>query len=176
MAFLPTRDVFDRARAWAAAVMVAAGATAVVGSGLDWVTIAVRPELQEGTDFGAAPEQPEAPRVTRPFTGLEARDGWWTAAAGAVLAASGVALYLRRRAGWAWIGLLAAIVIGAVAIADYRGVGDLSSSISHRMNIVGGAKPAIGLLLVVGAALTGLIASVAGMAATPRPEAVRTSA
>jgi hypothetical protein len=158
------------------ALMLVAGAMAVIGSALDWVTIAVRPELQEGADFGDAGEQPQAPRITRPFTGLEARDGWWSAAGGVVLMIAGALLHIRKRAGWAWLGVLASVVIGAVGIADYRGIGDLSSSISHRMDIVGGAEPATGLLLVVASAFAGLIASVAGVAASPGPEAVRTSA
>jgi LPXTG-motif cell wall-anchored protein len=147
--------------------MLAAGVAAIIGSALDWVTITARPELQPGARFEdeAALEEP---RVTRPFTGLEARDGWWSLAGGVVLAVAAVVLLVRKRAAWGWLGIVGAVIVGAVAIADYRGIGDLSSSISHRMDIVGGAEPGIGLTLAVAAAIVGLVASVAGIAASPR--------
>jgi LPXTG-motif cell wall-anchored protein len=166
MVAAPTRDYFDRARAWAVAVMLAAGAAAVIGSMLEWVTITVRPELQPGTRFDAT-EALEEPEVSEPYTGLEARDGWWSLAGGVVLVIAGIALSVRRRAAWGWLGLLGAVTIGAVAIADYRGIGDLSSSISHRLDVVGGAEPGVGLTLVVAAGIAGLIGSVAGIAASP---------
>jgi LPXTG-motif cell wall-anchored protein len=112
--------------------------------------------------------------VSRPFTGLEAGDGWWSVGGGAILVLAAALLYVRRRAVWGWAGLLGSILIGSVGIADYRGIGDLSSSISHRMDIVGQAAPALGLTLVVAAAIVGVVASVAGIAASPRAE-VRTS-
>ena len=170
------RNFFDRARAWAVAVMLAAGVAAVVGSALDWVTISARPQLRAGTNFQGAQNRPQQPRVSEPITGLEAGDGWWSLGGGVVLAAASIALWARRRASWGWLGIVAAVVIGAVAIADYRGVGDLSSNISHRLDIVGGADPGVGLLLVVVAAFAGTIGSVAGIAASPRAETLRTSA
>jgi hypothetical protein len=156
--------------------MLAAGLACTVGSLLDWVTITARPRLQEGATFQGEQNRPEAPRVTRPFSGIEAGDGWWSLVGGLVLVAAGGLLYARKRASWGWLGMVAAIVVGAVAIADYRGIGDLSSSISHRMNIVGGAEPALGLMLVVAGAIAGVIGAVAGIAASPRAEALRTSA
>jgi hypothetical protein len=161
------RDFFDRARAWAAVVMIAAAAAAIVGSTLDWVTISVRPELREDVSFGANQEQVEAPQVTRPFTGLEAHDGWWSLAGGVVLLLAALALLLTGRGSMGWVGMLGSVVVGAVAIADYRGIGDLSSSISVRMDIVGGAEPAAGITLVVAGAIGGLVGSVAGIAASP---------
>jgi LPXTG-motif cell wall-anchored protein len=170
-----TRSFFDLARGWASAVMLAAGAAAILGSTLDWATITVRPELQPGSTFEGEVNRPEAPEVSRPFTGLEAGDGWWSVGGGAILVLAAALLYVRRRAIWGWAGLLGSILIGSVGIADYRGIGDLSSSISHRMDIVGQAAPALGLMLVVAAAIVGVVASVAGIAASPRAE-VRTSA
>jgi LPXTG-motif cell wall-anchored protein len=161
---------FDVARTWASVALVAAGAAAILGSTLDWVTITVRPELRGGTTFQGESNRPEAPRVSRPFTGLEARDGWYSLAGGGLLLLAGTMLFLRRRVLWGWLGLLASVVIGAISIANYRGIGDLSSSISHRMDIVGGARPALGLTLVVAAGLLGLVAAVAGIAASPRDE------
>jgi hypothetical protein len=168
------RDFFDVARAWASAVMLSAGAAAIIGSTLVWVSITVRPELQPGATFEGQDNRPEEPEVTKPFTGLEARDGWWSLTGGVVLVVAAVLLWLRRRATWGWLGLVGSILAGAVAIADYRGIGDLSSSISHRMDIVGRARPAFGLTLVVAAGIAGLVASVAGIAASPREE-LRTS-
>ncbi len=163
---LGSGDFFDRARAWAAIVMTIAGVSAIVGSSLDWVRITVRPELATDTRFDTE-NSPEEPRVSRPFTGLEARDGWWSLAGGVVLVISAGLLVLRRRAGWAWLGLLGAVIVGAIALADYRGIGDLSSSLSHRMNIVGKAEPAVGITLVAAGALLGLLGAVGGIAATP---------
>ena len=159
-------DFFDRARAWAVAVMALAGLAAIAGSSLDWVTITVRPELREGANFGDDVELRD-PSVSEPFTGLEAGDGWWSLAGGVVLVIAAVLLFVRKRALWGWVGLLGAIVVGAIGVADYRGIGDLSSSLSHRLNIVGGAEPAVGITLVVAGALAGLLGSVAGIAASP---------
>ena len=167
MARMYSGDFFDRARRWAVAVMLAAGVAAIVGSSLEWVTITARPELRAGTRFGNDDAGVEEPRVTEPFTGLEANDGWWSLAGGVVLLVSAILLLARRTSLWGWIGLLGAVVVGAIAIADYRGIGDLSSSISHRLDIVGGAEPGVGITLVVAAALAGLVGSVAGIAASP---------
>lgn len=161
-------DYFERARAWAGTGLMLAGGLAIIGSMLDWITITARPGLLPGADFGT--EEVEAPEVTEPFTGLEAGDGWIVLLAGIVLFAMAVLLVTRRRGLYAWLAFLASVAIGSVAIADYRGVGDLGSSISRRMDIVGEAEPAIGLILVAISAGLGLISSVAGIAASPRPE------
>ena len=159
-------DFFDRARAWAAVLMAVAGVAAIGGSAMDWVTITMRPELRQGARFGGDVELRE-PRVSEPFTGLEAGDGWWSLAGGVVLVVAAALLLVRKRAVWGWLGLLGAVLVGAIGVADYRGIGDLSSSLSHRLNIVGGAEPAVGITLVVGAAIAGLLGSVAGIAASP---------
>ena len=159
-------DYFDRARAWAVVVMVVAGLLAITGSALEWVTIGLRPELRSGTRFDDETALDE-PRVSEPFTGLEAGDGWWSLSGGIVLVLAAALLWLRRRSVWGWLGLLGSVVIGAIAVADYRGIGDLSSSLSHRLNIVGEAEPAIGITLVVAAALAGLLGSATGIAASP---------
>ena len=41
MADPPARDIFDRAREWVSAALFLAGALAIVGSLLDWVTFSV---------------------------------------------------------------------------------------------------------------------------------------
>jgi hypothetical protein len=160
-------DFFDRARRWAFAVMLLAGLAAIVGSSLEWVTISARPRLLEGTRF-PGDASVERPRVSKPFTGLEATDGWWSLFGGVLLVLSAILLLVRRTSLWAWTGLAGAVLVGAIALADYRGIGNLSSSISHRMDIVGGAEPGIGITLVAAAALAGLVGSVVGIAASPR--------
>jgi LPXTG-motif cell wall-anchored protein len=166
MTAIQSRDFFDRARTWAAALMALAGLAAVLGSTLDWVTITLRPELREDTRFEDESAL-EEPKVSDPFTGLDAGDGWWSLAGGVVLVLSALLLLLRKKALWAWVGLLGAVLVGAIALADYRGIGDLSSSLSHRMNIVGGAEPGVGITMVAAAALAGLLGSVGGIAASP---------
>jgi hypothetical protein len=161
-------DFFDVARKWAAVLLVGAGVLAVVGSMLDWVTITVRPSLSENIDFGDQRDALEAPQVTEPFSGLEAGEGYWVLGAGIVLVAMGALLLLRRRALYAWLALLASVVIGAVAFADFRGVGDLSSSFSRRMEIVGKARPALGLTLVAVSAFMGVLGAAGGIAASPK--------
>jgi hypothetical protein len=161
------RDFFEVARRWAALTLVAAGILAAVGAMLDWVTITVRPSLSENIDFGTQREGIEAPQRTEPFTGLEAGEGYYVLGAGAIQVAAGALLLLRRRARYAWIGLLAAVVVGAIAFADFRGIGDLSSSISRRMEIVGRARPALGLTMVAGAAFLGVLGAAGGIAASP---------
>ena len=46
-------DFFDRVRAVAVVVMVAAGAAIAVGSFLDWVSLTDVPDRTEGADFGS---------------------------------------------------------------------------------------------------------------------------
>jgi hypothetical protein len=149
-------DYFDRARALAAAVMIAAAAAAIIGSLLNWVTITPPP-----TEAGRR-------QASEPFSGVEARDGWYVIAAALVLAVSAIGLILRRRSAYAGLAFVAAIVIGAIAFADYRGIGELRSAISERMDIVGDADPAVGLMLVAAGGFLGLVGAVIGIVASPR--------
>ena len=158
-------DYFDRARSVAIAILVAAAAASIIGSLLDWVTITRRPRLAPNADFGA--QQVEEPTISQPYTGIEARDGWVVIGAAGVLVVASVGLGLRRRSFYAALAFVAAMVIGAVAFADYRGVGDLSSSISERMEIVGDPEPGIGIILVAVAGIAALIGAVLGLIATP---------
>jgi LPXTG-motif cell wall-anchored protein len=173
MAAVPTQsDFFDKARRWAVIALVIAGLSAAGGSLLNWVTIEASPQLQQGINFGG--RHVKRPSVTKPFTGLEARDGWWTLAGGTILMVAGGLLLARRRAVYAWLAFLASMVIGAVVIADYRQIGELSSDLSRRMHIVGDAAPGVGIVLVAVGGLLGLIASVAALAASPRIDATPT--
>lgn len=160
-------DFFDRARRVAVAALVAAGAAAAVGSALDWVTISDRPELREGFDFREQNELVEEPRVTEPFTGLEAGYGYYSLIGGMVVAGAALLLLWRKRGMYAWLAFVASIVVGAIAIAAYRGISDTSSALYHRMDVFGKAEPALGVTLVSAGAIIGLLASAVGVAATP---------
>ena len=150
----------------AGTIIMASGAAAILGSTLDWVTITpppkVRPALREMDLQGV--------KASEPFTGIEAGDGWWVLGAGVVLILAAGMLILRRRSLYAWIALLAAMVIGGITFADFRAIGNLSSGLSRRMDIVGLAKPSLGITLVAASALVGIVASGAGIAATPRTD------
>ncbi len=78
-------------------------------------------------------------------------------------------LIVRRRSLYAWIALLAAMVMGGITFADFRAIGDLGSGLSRRMDIVGQARPSLGITLVAASALLGIVASGAGIAASRAP-------
>jgi energy-converting hydrogenase Eha subunit C len=146
------QDFLDRARSVAASVMFAAGLAAIVGSLLDWVTIDPPPRLPPDQNADS-------------FTGIEAGDGWWVVLGALSIIAGATLLVLRPRPLYGWLAFLGSTLIGAIAIADYRDVDELT----ERMDRVGrDIDPALGLSLVAAAALVGLIASVAGVAASPR--------
>lgn len=159
-------DVFERARRAAAALMLACAAAAVAGSLLTWIDVSRAPQPVPGADFGEHNEMVEAPRGS--YTGTELGDGVLSLVAGAVLGLAGLGLALRRRAGWAWLGFVAAMATGAVAIAAYRGIADAESALMRRAEVAGNADPGLGLVLVTAAGIIGLIASVGGVVATPR--------
>lgn len=150
-------DYFDKARAVAVAGLVVAAGMAIAGSLLDWVQITPPDVVPPG----------EAANV-QPFTGVEAQDGLWVISGALLLLLCGVGLLLRRRGGYALLAFVVSVIIGAIAVADYRGLGEVSSAIARRMNIVGDASAGIGLKLVAVSALVGLVSSVIGLAATPK--------
>ncbi len=160
-----TQDFFDKARVYAAVGLVLAGLCTIAGSALDWVTIVER-QVAEDVDFGPGTEDIE-PGQGRPFTGLEARDGWYTLAAGVVVVVAAGLLVAKKRSSYAWLAFWAAMVIGGIAFADYRGIGDVTAAISQRMEVGAEARPAIGLTLVAAGAMVGLISAVGAVAATP---------
>ena len=150
------RDFFDKARAVAVMVLVVAGLAAIAGTFLDWVTI----------EPPARVPNAQADRLAA-FTGLETSDGRLIVLAGIVVLGSAVALSIRKTSGPAWLAFAASIVIGAIAIADYRGIDTL---FYDEMQRIGRPFPAFGLKLVAAAGILGLIGSVAGIAATPKRE------
>jgi hypothetical protein len=136
---------------------MAAGGAAILGAVLNWVSI-------EPPGQGPAAELAKA----EPFTGIEARDGWYVIACAGVLIVCAFLIVATKKSGFAWLAFATSFVMGMIAIADYRAVGDLTSDISRRMEVVGEAQPAIGLILVLVAAFVGIVSSLAGVAASPR--------
>lgn len=158
MSDVQTPDYFDKARSVAAAVMVAAAMAAVIGSLLDWVSIEPPPIVPI-----------EQEHKLEPFTGLDVNDGWVTAVAGIFVMAFTALLVTRRRAFWAGLAFIASMVIGAVAVADYRGIRQIAYD---EMDRIGEVRPGVGLTLVAAAGFIGLIAAAAAVAATPRRDRV----
>jgi hypothetical protein len=150
-------DYFDRARRVAVAILVLAAVLGILGSFLDWIVI---------TELPPEPEAGFGHQRTVPYAGVDARDGWIVIGAAVVLLAATAGLALRRRT--AWIAFIASIVMGAVAFSAYREVGNLSSAISRRMDIVGDPEPAIGVALVAIGGVAALLGSVLGMISSPR--------
>ena len=138
--------------------MIAGGLAAIVGAFLDWVTLTLPPTVPADQRDRAVP-----------FTGMDTDDGKWVLIGGAVLILCAVMLYIRRRSLWAWLGFLASVIVGTIAIADYRAIGSTTSDLARQMDVVGEPSPALGITLVAAAALIGLIASLAGVAASPSP-------
>ena len=158
-------DYFDRARMVSVALLIVAAAVAITGSFLDWVTIGVRPSIDPEADFGG--EQIEAPRIRAPYSGVDATDGWYVIVGSGVLAATAAALAVAKSRRYAWLAFIAAMFVGAIGFAAYRSVGNLDSSISRRMEIVGDPDPGLGITLVAIGGVLGLLGAVLGVIATP---------
>lgn len=147
------RDFFDTARAAVSGGLFLAGALAIIASLLDWVRFTLDPGITS-VNRDASP----------PISGLDVgHDGTVVLIAGLVILACAFLLVLRGRAGYAGLALVASIVIGAIAISDYKGVADLAPNVR-----VGQPGVGLGLVLAVAAGLLGVLAAVAGIAATPR--------
>lgn len=167
-------DIFEKGRAIAVAALVAAAAAAIVGSFLDWVTITERPEVASDIDFGG--QTVDEPAFSEPYTGLEARDGWIVLGAGLALLVAAIGLAVHKRRVYAVLAFIAAMVAGGIAFADYRGIGDVTSGISDRMDIVGDPEPAIGITLVAVGAVVALVGAVTALVSTPTTTRLRSSA
>jgi hypothetical protein len=158
-------DIFDRARVWAAAGLVASGGAAILGAVLDWVTI---------TDVPPNPQTPQAEKEVSegavPFNGVEEGDGWIVIVFGVLLILLAVVLLLRRRGFIAGLALLSAVVIGAIGISDYRAIGDPNSELVREMELVGNPDPGVGIMLVAASGIIGLVAAVVGLISTPKAQ------
>lgn len=150
-------DVFRKARRAGAALLILAAFLAIAGSFLNWVEITPPPEVPL-----------EQVNRTKPFTGVEARDGWLVVGAAGVLLLLALGVVARGRSFYGWVAFFTSILIGSIAIADYRGLNELGSAISRRMDIVGRAEPALGLILVAIAGLLGVAGSLVAIAGSPR--------
>lgn len=148
----PSGDYFERVRAISASILFAAAAAAIIGSVLDWVVV------------DATPPDVPADQVDRlpPFTGIELGDGWVVIGAAIVVAISAFFIVLKGK--FAWLAFLGSIVIGGIAISDYRGIADIHLELEA---IGRGPRPGLGLTLVAAAGVIALIASVAAIAGSP---------
>jgi hypothetical protein len=156
-------DFFDRARVAAATALIVTGALAIVGCFLKWVTFSL--DEPTGTTTSQKP--------TAPIAGTKVSDWKVVLVAGALVIICALLLAIRKRSFYAWVCFLASMVIGAIAVADYRGLGDPTSGFLRGLEralhttVQGKAQPGIGLTLIAVAGVGGLIASVIGIAATP---------
>jgi hypothetical protein len=73
-----------------------------------------------------------------------------------------------RQSRYGLLALLASVVIGAVAIAAYRSLGDTTSDFFRKLDLAGEIDPGIGLILVAIAGLLGVLAGSLGMISSPR--------
>lgn len=150
-------DPLTKARWAGIALIVTAALLALVGSFLDWVTIEPPPTLPDEEAAG-----------TQPFTGVEARDGWIVVGASGFLLLFALGVAARGRSLYGWLAFLTSMFIGSIAVADYRGLTDFSSAIAQRMDLVGRASPAIGLIMVAAAGLIGILGALIAVAGSPR--------
>jgi hypothetical protein len=157
------QDFFDRARSFAAAALILAGAAAIVGCFLDWVTFSL--DEPPGTHADQSP--------SAPIAGTKVTDWKVVFAAGILVIICAALLVVRKRSLYAWICFVASMVIGAIAVADYRGLGDATSGflrgLEHSLDrsVQGKAQAGVGLSLIAISGVGGLIAAVIGIAATP---------
>lgn len=149
-------DFFAKARRAGAAMIVLAALLAIAGSFADWVRITPPPHVP-----------PDQVSQTLPFTGVEARDGWLVVGVSGFLLLCALGVVARAKSFYGWLAFFASILIGSIAFADIRGLRDLDSAISRRMDIVGEAKPAIGLIVVAAAGLIGFVGSLVAIAGSP---------
>lgn len=162
-------DFFDKARRFAAAGIVLAGLCAIGGSFLDWAVITER-QVAPNVDFGEDAGEIE-PGQGEEFKGVDDRDGRLTLAGGIGLIAAAVALLVRKTTGTAWIAFWISLAIGGIAFADFRTISSNDAAprgilIRHEVGAEASAGP--GLAVVAAAGMLGVLASVGGVAATPR--------
>lgn len=149
------RDYFETARAWASTGLVIGAALLVLGSFLDWVSVERLPETIP-TDQA---------RFAEPFNGFDVGDGYVTGGAGIVIAFCAAMLMAKAKSSFAWLAFVAAMIGGAIAISDYRGIDQV---FEDSQGIGRGISPGVGLTLVAAGALLGMVSAVAGVAASPK--------
>ena len=157
-------DYFERARAVSVALLVLAGVLAIAGSFMDWTTKGTIPDearFQSGTPV-------IHDMLSDPVTGFDAGDGKVVIAAAAFVLVSAMLLAVTRQGRYGLVALLASVVIGAVAIAAYRALGDTASDFFRKLDLAGAIDPGIGLILVAIAGLLGVLAGSLGMISSPK--------
>lgn len=155
MSSSPTGDYFHKARSVSASVLFIAAVVAIVGSLLDWVVVADTPPEVPANQMHRLP----------PFSGTELGDGYVVIGAAVVVIVAAFFLVLRGGSGFAWLAFVGCIVIGGIAISDYRGVAELHLDLE---GIGSSPSPGVGLTLVAAAGFVGLVAAVAAIAASPK--------
>ena len=151
-------DYFDRARMVAVALLVLVGVTAIAGSFMAWTTRGTLPE-EILVEAGPVVED----QLSDPVTGFDAGDGKVVIGAAAFVLVAAMLLAVTRTSGYGLLAILASMVIGAVAIAAYRALGDTTSDFYRKLDLAGEIDPGIGLILVAIAGLLGVIAGSLGM-------------
>ncbi len=150
-------DYFDKARTVAVGGMLASAAVAIIGSFLEWVSITDRPRILPTSELQRA----------HPVSGIEEGDGWVVIVLAVLVINGALLLWMRRRSLWGWLGFLASVVIGGIAIGDYRAIPDAGSGFMQELDVVGEVDQGIGILFVVAGAVAGVIFSLLGVAASP---------
>lgn len=140
--------------------MLAAAAAGVIGAILDWVTILRLPNIIPASEL----------QNSDPVSGIETGDGWMVITLAVVLANAALLLWVKRSSIWGWLGFLSSVAIGAVAVADYRAISDKGSPFVQDLEVIGEFDHGLGLLLVLAGGLLGIIFSLVGVAASPRPD------
>ncbi|HEX2240001.1 MAG TPA: hypothetical protein VHJ82_02485 [Actinomycetota bacterium] len=162
-----TRDYFARARTIAAAGLFAAAAIAIAGAFLHWAAIDRLPP----TVPTAQAERAEPLRgVDIPGGWFGLADGWWVIIGAGVLVIAAVQLVRTGRSTFGWLAFWAAVVLGAITIADFRGISRPTSELAQRLDRIGEVEPGIGLVLTAVATGLALVAALAGVAGAPKPE------
>lgn len=154
------RDLFEKARRAASALLVLAGALAVGGSFMDWVEIDfAEPTVLLLEDGGISPR-----------AGVEVGNGWWAVGAGGLLILLALGVVARRRSLYGWLAFLTSVVLGSIVVADYRGARGLADELMAGGGPEVDTAPGLGLTVVGIAALLGSIAGLLAVAGSPKPE------
>lgn len=156
-------DAFEKARAAAAALLLSAAIAVIAGCFLDWVTITEQPDILP-TESTAGPGEEQ---LTQPFNGIDTGDGKYLILGAVILLAMAVLITVRKKSGYGWMAFFTSFVMGIIGIADYRAIAGETLELKG-VDVIGSTEPAIGITLVAAGCLIGLIASLIGVAGSPR--------
>jgi hypothetical protein len=156
-------DTFEKARAAAAALLLSAAIAVTAGCFLDWVTITEQPDILP-TESTAGPG---GEQLTQPFNGIDTGDGRYLITGAVVLVAMALLVFVRKKSLYGWIAFLTSFIMGIIGIADYRAIAGETLELKG-VDVIGNTEPALGITLVAAGCLIGLIASLTGVAGSPR--------